>query len=576
MPPYVPLWCKSCFSFLEGASHPEELVEACAASGIETMALTDRDGVYGDRRARTSRRGRSGSASSSAPRSRSTTARRSCCSPASREGYANLCRADHGRDGAARPRERAASAGARCASTRRICSRSGAATGASSRARPTRSSSRTAFSEAFGDRLYAMVARHRRAEEPRREARLRRARGAVPASRSPPRTRCSTTSRRAARCRTCSPAIRHGVTLADGGPAPEAERTSTRSRRRAAFARAVRGRSRPPSPRTLEVAARCTFSLDEIRYRYPSERLPGRHDLRRVAAAADLRGGARALRRRGARRTSRAQLEKELGADRRAGLLRLLPHDVGDRPLLPRARDPLPGARLRGELRGLLLPRHHRGRPGADGPALRALPLARARRAAGHRPRHRARAARGGDPARLREVRARPRRDGRQRDPLPAALGGARRGQGARPRRRPPLDRLAKLLPHYGDDHGRDARAGRARPASTRSIAHLLALASEIQDFPRHLSIHPGGFLLGHEPVPRPRADRERDDAGPHRDPVGQGRRSRRSASSRSTCSASARSTQLHLRVRPAASGTAASKLSHGRRSRPRIRPPST
>jgi error-prone DNA polymerase len=29
----------------------------------------------------------------------------------------------------------------------------------------------------------------------------------------------------------------------------------------------------------------------------------------------------------------------------------------------------------------------------------------------------------------------------------------------------------------------------------------LLELANEILDFPRHLSIHPGGFLLGHEPV---------------------------------------------------------------------------
>ena len=44
---YVPLWCKSNFSFLEGASHPEELVQACASMGIESMALTDRDGVYG-------------------------------------------------------------------------------------------------------------------------------------------------------------------------------------------------------------------------------------------------------------------------------------------------------------------------------------------------------------------------------------------------------------------------------------------------------------------------------------------------------------------------------------------------
>jgi error-prone DNA polymerase len=30
---------------------------------------------------------------------------------------------------------------------------------------------------------------------------------------------------------------------------------------------------------------------------------------------------------------------------------------------------------------------------------------------------------------------------------------------------------------------------------------HLLELTNEILDFPRHLSIHPGGFLLGHEPV---------------------------------------------------------------------------
>ena len=44
---YIPLWCKSNFSFLEGASHPEELVEACAQTGIEGLALTDRDGVYG-------------------------------------------------------------------------------------------------------------------------------------------------------------------------------------------------------------------------------------------------------------------------------------------------------------------------------------------------------------------------------------------------------------------------------------------------------------------------------------------------------------------------------------------------
>jgi error-prone DNA polymerase len=44
---YVPLWCKSNFSFLEGASHPEELIEQAHAFGLRSLALTDRDGVYG-------------------------------------------------------------------------------------------------------------------------------------------------------------------------------------------------------------------------------------------------------------------------------------------------------------------------------------------------------------------------------------------------------------------------------------------------------------------------------------------------------------------------------------------------
>ena len=44
---YVPLWCKSNGSFLEGASHPEELVEQAAALGLRAIAITDRDGVYG-------------------------------------------------------------------------------------------------------------------------------------------------------------------------------------------------------------------------------------------------------------------------------------------------------------------------------------------------------------------------------------------------------------------------------------------------------------------------------------------------------------------------------------------------
>ena len=45
--PYAELHCHSNFSFLDGASHPEELVEEAARLGLDAIAITDRDGMYG-------------------------------------------------------------------------------------------------------------------------------------------------------------------------------------------------------------------------------------------------------------------------------------------------------------------------------------------------------------------------------------------------------------------------------------------------------------------------------------------------------------------------------------------------
>jgi error-prone DNA polymerase len=44
---YAELHCHSNFSFLDGASHPEELAEEAARLGLEALALTDHDGMYG-------------------------------------------------------------------------------------------------------------------------------------------------------------------------------------------------------------------------------------------------------------------------------------------------------------------------------------------------------------------------------------------------------------------------------------------------------------------------------------------------------------------------------------------------
>ena len=45
--PYVELHCHSAFSFLDGSSQPEELVEAALERGHTALALTDHNGVFG-------------------------------------------------------------------------------------------------------------------------------------------------------------------------------------------------------------------------------------------------------------------------------------------------------------------------------------------------------------------------------------------------------------------------------------------------------------------------------------------------------------------------------------------------
>ncbi|MCC5953969.1 MAG: error-prone DNA polymerase [Acidimicrobiia bacterium] len=45
--PYAELHCHSNFSFLDGASHPEELVAQAVRCGLEALALTDHNGFYG-------------------------------------------------------------------------------------------------------------------------------------------------------------------------------------------------------------------------------------------------------------------------------------------------------------------------------------------------------------------------------------------------------------------------------------------------------------------------------------------------------------------------------------------------
>ena len=125
------------------------------------------------------------------------------------------------------------------------------------------------------------------------------------------------------------------------------------------------------------LSERLEFTLKDLGYRFP--RLPGAAggDAAEPPLPADRGGGARALPalpREGAR-ADRARAP----AHREAGARRLLPDRLGHRALLPAGGDPRAGPGLRRQQRGLLQPGHHRGRPGGDGAALRALPLRGAR-----------------------------------------------------------------------------------------------------------------------------------------------------------------------------------------------------
>lgn len=55
--PYAELRCRTNFSFLEGASHPDELVQRAVELGLKALAITDRNSVAGVVRAHVAARG---------------------------------------------------------------------------------------------------------------------------------------------------------------------------------------------------------------------------------------------------------------------------------------------------------------------------------------------------------------------------------------------------------------------------------------------------------------------------------------------------------------------------------------
>src|SRR5690242_18407899 len=283
---YTPLWCKSNGSFLEGASHPGELIEQAASLGLRSIAITDRDGVYGIVQAHQKAKDIGvnlligaqvtiGSAKNEDAKDISIDRIANVPSTLvllvqNRDGYANLCRLlTIGR--------RRKSKGESSVAWDEVCGHAGgllALWGGDASLlvhEPEPNDIAACLCDAFGDRLYAMVARHRRDTEIAEEKRLRTraARYGFPCVAAMEVLYHDQARRPLQYVMTC---IRHGVTVHTAGRLlkPNANHALLSAQ---AFAQLFADDPEAVS-RTNEVAARCAFSLSQIRYRYPAERLP--------------------------------------------------------------------------------------------------------------------------------------------------------------------------------------------------------------------------------------------------------------------------------------------------------------
>ena len=198
--------------------------------------------------------------------------------------------------------------------------------------------------------------------------------------------------------------------------------------------------------RTVEIAEACQFSLGDLKNEYPDEPVPpGKTAQQHLEDLAWQ--GARRRYPDGVPQDIRDTLAEELAMIARLDYARyfLTVHDVVafarnlPKPILCQGRGSAANSAVCYCL-GIT-----EVNPDQDQAAVRPLHLGEPRRAARHRRRFRARAARGGDPAHLSALRAGPRGHLRNRHPLPLAPGHPRGRQGD------------------GADAGRDRRARQDR-----------------------------------------------------------------------------------------------------------------
>ena len=439
--PYVELHAHSAYSFLDGASLPEELAARAAELGYDALALTDHDGVYGslefahaakhfgvraDHRRRGDARGRR--ARDAALRDAAGLReplphphRRARAHAAARAASASCCRPGRRIDVLA-----AARGGARLRSP----AARGTGSASSTRTRAAR------LARAFRRRVLRRAAASLRARRRAPQRALRRARGERSASRRSPPATCTHTTCDARQLQDALVAIKHRTSL-DGC---ERERRGNHESVLLAPAEMLERLPRDAALRTREVADRCEFDLtQELGYRYPD--FSDGADPADVQLRADLRRAfaERYANANGHKRVRGERLDDELALIARLGLAGffLLHWEV-----LELARECALEVRGPGSPRHALPPGRGRGssvgsivcyltgplarRPGRGRALARPLHQRRDGRGARHRPRLSARHPREADRPRDRALRAASmRRSSRASPPIAAAARSA-------------------------------------------------------------------------------------------------------------------------------------------------------
>ncbi len=487
---YAPLWCKTNFSFLEGASHPEELIETAARLGLPAIAVTDRNGVYGMVRAFDAARQNkvkliTGSQVSIDDGSSIVLLAQD------RTGYGNLCRLisrGHLRNPKptclVRWKEVAESAHGLVALW------------LNDPADPSlRASGLDILKEAFGDRLYAVVRRQRWVDDVARERTTREcaARFSLPLVAATEVLYHVPERRKLQDVLAC---IRYGITLREAGTKllPNDEHALKTEHEFST----LYGQSNELVEASLEIADRCGFSYEELVYKYPDEAVPDGFTTSTWLKHITFEG-AKGRYRGGIPDSARALLEKELALIEELGycgyfltmweLIRF----CREKDIICQGRGSAAnsvvcyclGVTSVDPVQMNLLFERFLSRERAEPPDID-LDIEHDRREE--------------------VIQHMYQKYGRDRAAMVANVVRYRKRSAIREVGKAfgipeiTLDHCAKLLPHWdGNLQAVFKEAGLDLPGQL--LGQMVALTEEITGFPRHLSIHPGGFLLGSEAV---------------------------------------------------------------------------